>query len=67
MYKTIKIIDHKDEEILDINFWRLKSSEEKLSAIQFLREQFIQVMNKEKEYNESRKRLRRVFRVTEQK
>ncbi|MCH7724641.1 MAG: hypothetical protein IIC76_15090 [Bacteroidetes bacterium] len=67
MNKTIKIIDRKDEEILDINFWRSKTAEEKLSAIQFLREQFIQVMNKEKEYNESRKRLRRVYRVIEQK
>lgn len=51
MNKTIKIIDRKDEEILDINFWHSKTAEEKLSAIQFLREQYIQVMNKEKEYN----------------
>jgi len=63
MNKTIKIIDRKDEETLDISFWRLKSAEEKLSAIQFLREQYIQLMNKEKEYNESRKRLRRVYRI----
>ena len=65
MNKTIKIIDCKDEEILDIKFWRSKTAEEKLSAIQFLRDQYIQLMNKEKEYNESRKRLRRVYRVIE--
>lgn len=41
----------------NLEFWALKSDEEKISAVQELREQYIKLYNKEKEYHESRKRL----------
>ncbi len=63
MNKTIKIINRKDEDTLDISFWQSKSSEEKLTVLQELREQYIKLFNKQIEYNESRKRLRRVFKI----
>jgi tRNA uridine 5-carbamoylmethylation protein Kti12 len=63
MNKTIKIINRKDEDTLDISFWQSKSSEEKLTVLQELREQYIKLFNKQMEYNESRKRLRRVFKI----
>ena len=40
-----------------------KSFEEKLTAVQTLREQYIELFNKQNEYAESRKRLRRVYRI----
>jgi len=63
MNKTIKIINRKDEDTLDISFWQSKSSEERLTVLQELREQYIKLFNKQMEYNESRKRLRRVFKI----
>lgn len=63
MKKTIKIINRKDEETLDISFWQSKSSKERLTVLQELREQYIKLFNKQTEYNESRKRLRRVFKI----
>ena len=63
MNKTIKIINRKDEETLDISFWQSKSSKERLTVLQELREQYIKLFNKQTEYNESRKRLRRVFKI----
>jgi len=63
MNKTIKIINRKDEETLDISFWQSKSSKERLTVLQELREQYIKLFNKQTEYNESRKRLRRVFKM----
>lgn len=47
----------------EINYWKGKSFEEKLTAVQILREQYIQLFNKQDEYNESRKRLRKVCRI----
>jgi len=47
----------------EINYWKGKSFEEKLTAVQILREQYIQLFNKQDEYDESRKRLRRVYRI----
>ena len=63
MNKKIKIINREDEETLDISFWQSKSSEERLTVLQELREQYIKFFNKQTEYNESRKRLRRVFKI----
>ena len=63
MNKKIKIINREDEETLDISFWQSKSSEERLTVLQELREQYIKLFNKQTEYNESRKRLRRVFKI----
>jgi len=63
MNKKIKIINREDEETLDISFWKSKSSEERLTVLQELREQYIKLFNKQTEYNESRKRLRRVFKI----
>ena len=47
----------------EIEYWNNISSEEKLSLIQKLREQYIYLYNKKKLYNESRKGLRRVYRI----
>jgi len=63
MNKKIKIINREDEETLDISFWQSKSSEERLTVLQELREKYIKFFNKQTEYNESRKRLRRVFKI----
>ena len=63
MVKEAKVIYQSDDEKLDIIFWKQVSSEEKLSTIQFLREQYINLFNKQDEYAESRKRLRRFYRI----
>ena len=47
----------------DIEYWRQVPPEEKLSRLQDLREQYIQLFNKQKLYNESRKGLRRVHKI----
>ena len=63
MIKEVKVIYQSNSETEEINFWKSKSFEEKLSAVQILREQYISLFNKQKEYAESRKRLRRVYRI----
>ena len=63
MVKEAKSMYQSDDEKLDIIFWKQVSSEEKLSTIQFLREQYINLFNKQDEYAESRKRLRRFYRI----
>ena len=60
---SIKKTSLEEAEETDVLFWQSKSSEERLTALQELREQYINLFNKQKEYNESRKRLRRVFRI----
>ena len=64
MKKKAKLltIDRAEEE--DIAYWKSASPEERLDTVQKLREQYIRLYNKEKEYNEARKRLRRVYRLT---
>lgn len=47
----------------DIEYWRRVSSEQKLSILQELREQYIQLFNKQELYNESRKGLRRIHKI----
>ncbi|HCY77250.1 MAG TPA: hypothetical protein DHV28_15120 [Ignavibacteriales bacterium] len=63
MIKEAKITYRVKSEEDEVRFWNNKSFEEKLSTIQILREQYIALFNKEAEYAESRKRLRRVYRV----
>ncbi len=63
MVKEVRIIYKRDSEIEEIRFWSKKSFEEKLSVVQILREQYINLFNKQDEYAESRKRLRRVYRI----
>lgn len=63
MVKETKAIYQSDAEKLDIKFWKQVSSEEKLSTVQYLREQYINLFNKQDEYAESRKRLRRFYRI----
>lgn len=47
----------------EITYWRQVPPEEKLSILQELREQYIRLFNKEELYNESRKGLRRVYKI----
>jgi hypothetical protein len=63
MIKEAKVTYQSNSETEEINFWKNKSPEEKLSTIQVLREQYIELFNKQNEYAESRKRLRRVYRI----
>ena len=60
---SIKKTSCEEAEEADVLFWQSKSSEERLTVLQELREQYINLFNKKTEYNESRKRLRRVFRI----
>ncbi|MFZ1519720.1 MAG: hypothetical protein WAU11_13130 [Ignavibacteriaceae bacterium] len=63
MIKEAKITYLTEAERDEVKFWNSKSFEEKLSIVQVLREQYIALYNKEEEYAESRKRLRRVCRI----
>ena len=63
MIKEAKITYLTEAERDEVKFWNNKSFEEKLSIVQVLREQYIALYNKEEEYAESRKRLRRVCRI----
>lgn len=63
LVKEAKIIYQSEAESVEINFWKNKSFEEKVSIVQVLREQYMNLFNKKDEYAESRKRLRRVYRV----
>lgn len=66
MEKIINKIKINDEDDSDLEFWMLKSDSDKISAVQELRLQYIKLFNKEDEYNESRKRLRRFCKATKQ-
>jgi ribonuclease D len=63
MQKTIRKIKQSDEAVADAEFWRTKTPEERISAVQILREQYISLFHKEREYRESRKGLRRICSV----
>ena len=63
MIREAKITYAAKAERDEVIFWNNKSYEEKLSIVQILREQYIALYNKEEEYAESRKRLRRVYRI----
>jgi hypothetical protein len=60
MQKTIRKIKQSDEAAVNAEFWRIKTPEERIGAVQILREQYITLFHKEREYRESRKGLRRV-------
>ncbi len=60
---SIKKTSVEEAQNADVLFWQSKSSEERLTVLQELREQYIKLFNKQTEYNESRKRLRRVFKI----
>ncbi len=47
----------------EIEYWLKVPPEEKLSITQDLREQYIKLFNKQKLYDESRKGLRRVYKI----
>lgn len=66
MEKVVNKIRLSAETESDIDYWALKSDNEKISAVQELREQYIKLFNKKDEYDESRKRLRRFYRVVKQ-
>jgi len=57
MKKVITKITVDQEVEENLLYWSAKTDSEKLSAIQELREQYFKFFNKQKEYNESRKRL----------
>ncbi|HEY4755158.1 MAG TPA: hypothetical protein VIH28_03785 [Ignavibacteriaceae bacterium] len=63
MIKESRVTYKSEAEIEEINFWKSKSFEEKISIVQVLREQYIVFFNKRDKYAESRKRLRRVYKI----
>jgi len=65
--KEARVVYNSAAETEETNFWKSKSYEEKISIVQILREQYITLFNKSDEYIESRKRLRRVYRIIKQK
>ncbi|MCF8296118.1 MAG: hypothetical protein K9H48_15075 [Melioribacteraceae bacterium] len=66
MQKTVKKINRKEETENNLKYWNSKTLDEKLDAVQQLREQYITLFNKQAEYNESRKRLRRFYKIIKQ-
>ena len=63
MQKVIKKSTREESEKENIIFWLSVDPNEKLSILQEIREQYIELFNKKELYNESRKRLRRVFKI----
>jgi len=66
MKKVVKIVNKNSELDENLLFWQSKTAEDRISAVQVLREQFIVMFNKQQQYDESRKRLRRVCRAVKQ-
>jgi len=60
IYKIDDLAQYEDE----IEYWINIPPEEKLSIAQELREQYIKLFNKKELYDESRKGLRRVYKIT---
>ena len=63
MGKTAKLLKRDQAFKRDIDYWKTKSPEEKLTVLQELREQHIQLFHKQEKYHEARKGLRRVHRI----
>jgi len=65
--KQVKKYKIGDPEQLDeeIAYWSQVTPEDKLTILQELREQYILLFNKQELYNESRKGLRRVYKIIE--
>ena len=51
----------------DAEYWQTKSPQERISAVQFLREQYMALFNKQNEDNAGRKGIRRVYKIIKQK
>jgi len=66
MEKEIRVLSKKEAEEADISYWKERTPKERLEAVQHLRELWIEKFHKQKEYNESRKRLRTVYRIAKQ-
>ena len=66
MKKVARVIRKDKADQIDTVFWLERTPEEKLSALQLLREQYILFLNKQSLYRASRKGLRRVYRVIKQ-
>ncbi len=68
MKKVVRVIRKDEWDELDALFWLEKDPEEKLSAVQALREQHISYLNKRSLYRASRSRSarRRVYRVIDE-
>ncbi len=66
MEKVVNIVSLKEEDSGNLEYWLSKTDSEKITAVQDLRQQYIKLYNKVNEYNESRKRLRRFYKVTKQ-
>jgi hypothetical protein len=60
IYKIDDLAQYEDE----IEYWINIPPEEKLSIAQELREQYIKLFNKKELYDESRKGLRKYFKIT---
>ena len=60
MDKTLRKVTFEEADKKDIAFWKSKSSEEKLDALQHLRDLYYELNN------ESRKGFQRIYRVIKQ-
>ena len=61
---VITIIKQKREATQNLDYWLSRPAFERISAVQELREQYFRFFNKLSDYDESRKRLRRFYKVT---
>lgn len=68
MKKAVRVVRKDQQEKLDMLFWLEKAPEEKLSALQLFREQYVSFLNKLSLYPASRSRSagRRVYRVIDE-
>ncbi len=67
MDKKIKVVSKKDAEKEDMRYWKGKCPGERLDAVQYLRMQWVEKFHKRQEYNESRKGLRRFYKIVKRK
>ncbi len=63
MKKVVKKLTREEAEQEEIRFYKSLTPEERVYMVQDLREQHIILFNKQQEYDESRARLRTLFRV----
>lgn len=67
MEKEIRIVSKDQAEKADYSYWKNKTPKERLEAVQYLREQWVEKFHNQKLYDESRKGLRRFYKVTKRK
>lgn len=63
MKKVVKKLTREEAEQEEIRFYKSLTPEERVYMVQDLREQYIILFNKQQEYDESRARLRTLYRV----